>query len=202
MADPGFPRGGVHQLQRWGCQPIIFANFPQKLHEIEEIWTEREGTSVPGAPPPLKSASDCSPDSNWSIIYQDWSLVECRIGVFCESLKWIGNTMFSCKYQFLLQVKVHILLWITQQNSKLWYRYCLPQVCKAWNNNQYFFLSENTSCHESHFRGMFMTHSINFLVAHKSILFCFDLLYSVIGFRIMFDSSLRSLLFQVWYHFC
>ena len=35
----GFPEG-VRQLQRWGRQPIIFANFPQKLHKIEEIWTE------------------------------------------------------------------------------------------------------------------------------------------------------------------
>ena len=42
---------GVRQLQRWGHQPIIFANFLQKLHEIEEIWIKR-GERVPGAPPP------------------------------------------------------------------------------------------------------------------------------------------------------
>ena len=49
--DPGFPRGGCANYQ-----PIIFANFPQKLHEIEEIWTE--GGRVPGAPldPPMYNA--------------------------------------------------------------------------------------------------------------------------------------------------
>ena len=49
-----FPEGG--QLQRLGCQPIIFANFPQKLHEIEEIWAE--GGRVPGSPPPPGSANE------------------------------------------------------------------------------------------------------------------------------------------------
>ena len=38
-----------------GRQPIMFANFPQKLYKIEEIWTER-GVGVPGAP--LRSAND------------------------------------------------------------------------------------------------------------------------------------------------
>ena len=41
-----FPEG-VRQLQRWGRQPIIFANFPQKLHEN----LDREGARVPGATP-------------------------------------------------------------------------------------------------------------------------------------------------------
>ena len=41
---------GVRQLQRWGRQPIIFANFPQKLNEIEEIWTEGGGAR-PWRPP-------------------------------------------------------------------------------------------------------------------------------------------------------
>ena len=40
---------GVRQLQKSGRQPIIFASFPQKLHEIEEIWTER--AARPWRPP-------------------------------------------------------------------------------------------------------------------------------------------------------
>ena len=52
VADPRFPRGGVRQLQRWGHQPIILANFSQKLHKIEEIWTV--GASlVPPLDPPM-----------------------------------------------------------------------------------------------------------------------------------------------------
>ena len=35
------------QLQRWGRQPIILANFLQKLHEKERIWTWRVRTSLP-----------------------------------------------------------------------------------------------------------------------------------------------------------
>ena len=50
---------GVRQLQRWGHQPIIFAKFPQKLHEIEEIWTERGGARPwrPPLDPPMLKAS-------------------------------------------------------------------------------------------------------------------------------------------------
>ena len=44
----------VRQLQKWEHQPIIFASFPQKLHEIKEIWTERGGASLV---PPLGSAN-------------------------------------------------------------------------------------------------------------------------------------------------
>ena len=40
VADPG------NQPPRFGRQPIIWPNFPQKLHKNERIWTERG--SVPG----------------------------------------------------------------------------------------------------------------------------------------------------------
>ena len=48
---------GVRQLQRWGRQPIIFANFPPKLHEIEEILTERGVRPWRPPSPPLGSAN-------------------------------------------------------------------------------------------------------------------------------------------------
>ena len=59
---------GVRQLQRWGRQPIIFANFPQKLHEIEEIWIKRGGGARPWRPPldpPM--ILDYSSLSKWNI---------------------------------------------------------------------------------------------------------------------------------------
>ena len=37
--------GGRRQPQGGGRQPIKVARFRQKLHENEENWTEREGTS-------------------------------------------------------------------------------------------------------------------------------------------------------------
>ena len=37
MADSGFPRGGVAHPP--GALTYDFANFFQKLHEIERIWT-------------------------------------------------------------------------------------------------------------------------------------------------------------------
>ena len=45
VADPGFLRGGASTLQ--GATPYDFAKFPQKLHEIQRIWT---GGRVPHAP--------------------------------------------------------------------------------------------------------------------------------------------------------
>ena len=44
MADPGFPRQG-HLSQRWWRQPIILANFLQKMHKNgkKKNWTERRG---------------------------------------------------------------------------------------------------------------------------------------------------------------
>ena len=42
----------VRQLQKWGHLPIIFANFPPKVHEIEDIWTDRgRRTSLAPSPP-------------------------------------------------------------------------------------------------------------------------------------------------------
>ena len=41
VADPGFPRGGTHD----------FANFPQKLHGIERIWTPGASLAPPLDPP-------------------------------------------------------------------------------------------------------------------------------------------------------
>ena len=38
MADPGFPRGGGANSPG-GAPTYDFAKFPQKLHEIERIWT-------------------------------------------------------------------------------------------------------------------------------------------------------------------
>ena len=35
-----FPEKG-RQPQRWGHQPVLLANFPQKLHENEKIWTQK-----------------------------------------------------------------------------------------------------------------------------------------------------------------
>ena len=57
----------MRQLQRWGRQPIIFAYFPQKLHEFEEIWTER-GARVLGAflaflDPPMSPLFPKSPNA-------------------------------------------------------------------------------------------------------------------------------------------
>ena len=43
MADPGFPRGGGRQLPG-GAPTYDFAEFSQKLHEIERIW-------IPGGAP-------------------------------------------------------------------------------------------------------------------------------------------------------
>ena len=42
VADPGFPRGGGANSP-WGVPTYDFAKFSQKLHEIERIWTPREG---------------------------------------------------------------------------------------------------------------------------------------------------------------
>ena len=39
--DPGFPRGGGANSPGWGTYD--FAKFPQKLHEIERIWTQGGG---------------------------------------------------------------------------------------------------------------------------------------------------------------
>ena len=48
VADPGYPRGeGANS--KGGCEKLLFGQlFPQKLHEIETIWTPG-GTSL--APP-------------------------------------------------------------------------------------------------------------------------------------------------------
>ena len=45
--DPGFTMGGGGGATSRGAgrQPIILARFRQKLHENEENYTEREGTS-------------------------------------------------------------------------------------------------------------------------------------------------------------
>ena len=40
VADPGFPRGGGANSPG-GAPTYDFAKFPQKLHEIERIWTPR-----------------------------------------------------------------------------------------------------------------------------------------------------------------
>ena len=42
MADPGFPRGGGANSPG-GAPTYDFAKISQKLHEIERIWTPREG---------------------------------------------------------------------------------------------------------------------------------------------------------------
>ena len=56
VADPGFPRGGCANCKGGGAILLFLPIFPQKLHEIKEIWTERGGR-VPGAPldPPMKT---------------------------------------------------------------------------------------------------------------------------------------------------
>ena len=41
-----FQRRG-RQPRRWGYQPIIFANFPQKLHENEKVWAQRRASPAP-----------------------------------------------------------------------------------------------------------------------------------------------------------
>ena len=45
VADPGFPRGGGANPPE-GAPTYILPNFPQKLHEIERIWTPREGAGA------------------------------------------------------------------------------------------------------------------------------------------------------------
>ena len=52
VANPGFPRGGGDNSAGGGAPTYDFANFPQKLHEIERIW-------IPGGLPsrPLRSAT-------------------------------------------------------------------------------------------------------------------------------------------------
>ena len=48
-ADPGFPIGGGANCPGGGAT-YEFANFPQKLHEIEKI-SGRRGGGAPGVPP-------------------------------------------------------------------------------------------------------------------------------------------------------
>ena len=48
VADPGFPRGGSANPKRGPT--YYLANFPQKLHENEEILGQR-GARVPRTPP-------------------------------------------------------------------------------------------------------------------------------------------------------
>ena len=45
VADPGFPRGGGTNCPGGGggAPTYDFAKFPQKLHEIERIWTPGGG---------------------------------------------------------------------------------------------------------------------------------------------------------------
>ena len=50
MADPEIPRGGGTNPPGRGAPIHDFAKFPQKLHEIEKIWTPR---AREGPPPPL-----------------------------------------------------------------------------------------------------------------------------------------------------
>ena len=58
VADPGFPRGGGANSPGGGGVPTYdFANFPQKLHEIERIWTlggGMGGGACAPLDPPLK----------------------------------------------------------------------------------------------------------------------------------------------------
>ena len=49
MADPGFPRGGGAN-PRGGAPTYYLVIFSQKLHENEEILSQR-GARVPRAPP-------------------------------------------------------------------------------------------------------------------------------------------------------
>ena len=55
MADPGFPRGGDANPKEGGRQPIIWPIFSQKLHEDEEILSQRGGHAslAPPLDPPL-----------------------------------------------------------------------------------------------------------------------------------------------------
>ena len=48
VADPGFPRGGGANSPG-GHQHTNLPHFPQKLHEIERIWTPR-GAARPSLP--------------------------------------------------------------------------------------------------------------------------------------------------------
>ena len=51
VADPGFPGGGGANSPGGGAPTYDFAKFPQKLHEIERIWT-------PGGVRPLQPPLD------------------------------------------------------------------------------------------------------------------------------------------------
>ena len=52
MADPGFPRGGGAN-PKGGAPTYYLANFPQKLHENEEILGGGCASLAPPLDPPL-----------------------------------------------------------------------------------------------------------------------------------------------------
>ena len=62
VADPGFPWRGAptQKVDAKSYYLVIF--FPKKLHEIEIIWTSREGMYVPGVPldPPMTKTCNYS----------------------------------------------------------------------------------------------------------------------------------------------
>ena len=74
VADPGFPRGGAPTLR--GAPTYDVSKFPQKLHEIERIWTARGRASLmPSLDPPL----DFDVASTWSTTVCLFSLNETEI---------------------------------------------------------------------------------------------------------------------------
>ena len=56
------------QLQRWGRQPIILANFPQNLHENEKIGPREEGVSGAPLDPPMDCSSEYEEHAKFKIL--------------------------------------------------------------------------------------------------------------------------------------
>ena len=67
-----FPEEGAPTPQGLGGAPTYeFAKFPQKLHEIERIWTPGGGTSLT---PPLDQPLPCTVYYSifWQFLQSDW----------------------------------------------------------------------------------------------------------------------------------
>ena len=83
VADPGFPRGGGANPTRWGgAQTYYLAKFSQKLHENEEILSQR-GAHIPRPPRSATAAIIVKSNQNVAVDYNT-SISDCIILITSE----------------------------------------------------------------------------------------------------------------------
>ena len=106
VADPGFPRGGCANCKGGGanCKPIIFANFPQKLHEIEEIWSGGGASLAP--PPPLDPPMNYTTEQSFIYFFVR---LKCLFQFFVkQNLPDSARNFYWCLNTFFFNTEVFI----------------------------------------------------------------------------------------------